>query len=147
MTTFPAIKLARLAANRSARADTINDAIQIAGENVYCLEAIIAKTLPVVEREAEEFRDYVGESLPPHAKDALDREIACWRLLRDSLDLYRLSDPTDEDAARYVTSVRRFLGYQHDLVSLEAEMLQSCLVYHYRQHVDSLSALMSKVPL
>jgi hypothetical protein len=114
---------------------------------VYCLEAIINTTLPAVEREAAEFRDYLGESLPPHAKDALDREIASWRLLGDSLDLYRLSDPTDEDAARYVTSVRRFLGYQHDLVRLEAEMLQSCLSRHYRQHVHALAALMSQVPL
>lgn len=147
MTAFPSHKLSRLTTTRNARADTINTAIQIAGENIYCLDAIINTTLPAVEREAEEFRDYLGEPLPAHANDALDREITNWRLLRDSLDLYRLSDPTDEDAARYVTSVRRFLGYQHDLVRLQAEMLQSCLSRHYREQVHALAALMSQVPL
>jgi hypothetical protein len=147
MTPHPTHKLALIASNRIARAEEVGRALQVAGENIYSLARIVTKTLPSVEREADEFHDFLGEPLPAHLKDALDRELWSWRALQESLALYEQSEPTAADAARYVTSVRRFLGYQHDLICLEATMLQTCLIEPYRKRLTELAILMREVPL
>jgi hypothetical protein len=147
MTAYPTQKLTTIMHKRQARAATVREAMRTTGENVYRLEALINTTIPQVEREADEFRDYLGEPLPPHAKDALDLELANWHRLKESLELYRLSDPNDADAIAYVRNVRQFLTYQHDLVLLEAELLHSCLVHHYHHLRNDLALRSAQVPL
>lgn len=147
MAYFTNRKLARLSATVAVRADYIEQAQRATNENIYTLERIIHQALPLAYRQVEEFEDYTGEAMPCHLHEAITTEIQFWEYLQASLADYKEAEPNDHDAVTYAKNVRQFLRVQLDLVHLTEELINSCLVDHYRAALDDLRAQATKVPL
>jgi hypothetical protein len=75
---FTTDKLLRLAEIRGARAAYVHDAQRAAADNVYLVERVVKRVLPLVRDEARDFADTFGEPLPPHMQRSLEAEIDMW---------------------------------------------------------------------
>jgi hypothetical protein len=147
MTHFVTQKLARTAATIGVRADYALQAQRATSENIYTLERIIERALPLAEEQLATFPDYFGEPAPAHLHAAVSTEIELWRDLQESLQVYAASEPNESDAARYAANVRQFLSAQLDLLQMTEELVHSCLVDHYLAMTRALRRAAKEVPL
>jgi hypothetical protein len=131
MAHFTNDKLGQLAAARGVRASYVREAQRAATDNVYMLEHIIKRALPLAREEAQEFADAFREPMPGHVGRTLDAEVSMWERLADGLATLRERAVTSEELDAYSCRVRSYLSWQYDLVLLEQEMVTSCLVQHY----------------
>lgn len=147
MTAFVREKLTYIAAQRAARREQTHRLYVLAGENVYTLDRLLRNTRDIAVYERNAFADYFGEQLPGHARDALDVEIQGWERLEESLDQFREAEPNSKDLSEYSRNVQRFLAIQMDILRLEEELVQSCLVAHYDQLIKRFWNASIQVPL
>jgi hypothetical protein len=131
MAYFTNDKLGQLAAARGVRAAYVREAQRAATDNVFMLEHIIKRALPLAREEAQEFADAFGEPMPRHVRRTLDAEVSTWEHLEEGLANLRERTVTTEDLDAYSLRVRSYLSRQYDLLLLEQEMVTSCLVEHY----------------
>lgn len=137
MAYFTTNKLLELAARRSVRTEYVR-AGQRALDNIYAIEHIVRPALPLAREEQRDFRDTFGEPMPHHLRYALEAEITLWERLHQGLTTLRERTATDQLIDDYTRRVRSYLACQRDLLTMEEEMLTSCLVQHYEEQRDAI---------
>jgi len=140
MAYFITDKLSQFAQARGARAAHVHDAQRAAADNVYLVEPIVTRVLPLVRDEAREFADTFGEPLPHHLRRSLEAEISLWERLGVGLKTLARSQVTEAALHVYALRVRSYLGCQEDLLRMEQEMVRSCLIQHYEEQRTAILA-------
>jgi hypothetical protein len=140
MALFTTEKLIQLADARSARAAYVREAQRAAADNVYLVEHVVKRALPLAREEATDFLNAFEEALPHHVRRSLDAEIAMWERLADGLETLAHARVTEDSLDAYASRVRSYLVCQLDLLRMEQEMVHSCLVRHYDDLRESILA-------
>jgi hypothetical protein len=131
MAYFTKDKLAQLAVTRGARVAYVHDAQRAGADNVYLVEHLVTRILPLVRDEAREFTATFGEPLPQHMRLSLEAEISMWEQLQTGLKTLARTEIAEGMLDAYTRRVCSYLGCQEDLLRMEQEMVTSCLVQHY----------------
>ena len=140
MAYFTRVKLVQLAEARSARSASVREAQRAAADNVYLVEHVIKRTLPLARDEAQAFADTFGEPMPYHLRRSLEAEIDMWERLEVGLSTLGHTQVTEHALDAYTTRVRSYLACHADLLRMEEEMVTSCLVQHYEQQREAILA-------
>ncbi len=138
MAYFTREKLIQLAAARSARSTSVREAQRAAADNVYLVEHVIKRALPLAREEAREFADTFGEPMPYHLRRSLEAEIDMWERLETGLTTLAHTQVTEHVLDAYTTRVRSYLACHADLLRMEEEMVTSCLVQHYEHQHETI---------
>jgi hypothetical protein len=131
MAYFTTSKLVQLAETRAARGTYVREAERAAADNVYLVEHVVKRALPLARDEARAFRDTFGEPLPDHLRRSLEAEVDMWERLADGLTTLAHTQVTQQALDAYTSRVRAYLACQADLLRMQHEMVHSCLVDHY----------------
>lgn len=131
MAYFTTDKLTQLTDARCARGAAVLEAQRAAADNVYMVEHVVKRVLPLARDEAREFSDAFGEPMPYHLRRSLEAEIDMWERLGIGLETLAHTQITEHALDAYTGRVRSYLTCQADLLRMEQEMVTSCLVQHY----------------
>jgi hypothetical protein len=120
-----------LTAARGERHTIVREAQRAAADNVYLVQHVIKRALPLAREEARSFADTFSEPLPYHLRRSLDAEIDMWERLTVGLETLAHTQVTEHALDEYTRRVRSYLACQEDFLRLQQEMVRSCLVQHY----------------
>jgi hypothetical protein len=140
MAYFTTSKLVQLAETRAARGTYVSEAERAAADNVYLVEHVVKRALPLARDEARAFLDAFGEPLPDHLRRSLEAEVDLWERLVDGLTTLAHTQITADTLDVYTSRVRSYLACQADLLRMQQEMVSSCLVDHYDKVRESILA-------
>lgn len=141
MAYFTTDKLTQLAAARGTRAAYVREAQRAAADNVFLVEHVVKRALPLAREEARTFADAFGEPLPYHLRRSLDAEIDMWERLGEGLETLAHTQVTEHALDEYTRRVRSYLACQEDFLRMQQEMVRSCLVQHYDELRERLLAV------
>jgi hypothetical protein len=140
MAYFTREKLTQLAEARSARSASVREAQHAATDNVYLVEHVVKRALPLTRDEERAFADAFGEPMPYHLRRSLEAEIDMWERLEVGLSTLAHTHVTEHGLDAYTTRVRSYLACHADLLRMEEEMVTSCLVQHYDHQREAILA-------
>ena len=143
MSWFHRTKLERVTKERKQRREAAEDLREsVIKEEFFSDVRLIKDALREAKGEPSVFEGYVGETMPRHMADALEFEIKLWAYL-DDLTQHQIQD--EQAYKSFCMNLRPLVGVLCDLLHLEEEMVNSCLVRHYERALDMLRAEASRV--
>jgi len=147
MSWFHFSKQERVQRNREARRELAEHARKEAADNPWMIGRTVTDALKLAGDEERTFEDYFGEPMPSHVQAALRLEIVLWRRIQAALERADTKNMDEKKYAQLRDGIRAILLCLINLLHAEEEMLQSCLVRHYMQIIQSVQADSARVTL
>jgi len=141
-------QLGRVTAHQLRRMKCAEEARRRASNgSLLTIDSLIDAAVRGISEERQDYLDDFGSALPDTLEYAVTTELEAWHRLNASLCHFRRADPGPADLATYAAQVRTYLTCQLELIGVATELLRSCLVEQYLQHIDTIKERLDQVTL